>query len=154
MKFKKHGALTLEEYLQGADPEIVKIARGIQKLVKSVAPSATEIMNPWNTPTFELEDGFFAIYMVAKAHVSLGFARAMELPDPHGLLEGTGKNMRHVKLRSMADLQRPAVRELVEAAVKLPGRMMGKTAKKPLAKKAAAKKAAPAKKAVKGSARP
>ncbi|MBI5671023.1 MAG: DUF1801 domain-containing protein [Chloroflexi bacterium] len=48
-------------------------------------------------------------------HVNLGFARGVSLPDPAGLLEGTGKKARHVKLRTAEDVDNLAVRELLEA---------------------------------------
>jgi hypothetical protein len=49
--------------------------------------------------------------------VLLGIARAIELPDPEGLLEGTGKLHRHIKFRQTADLKRSGVRQLLVAAV-------------------------------------
>lgn len=52
----------------------------------------------------------------AKKHVSLGFSEGTRLPDPAGLLEGTGKHSRQVKLKKPADLARAEVRALVEAA--------------------------------------
>jgi hypothetical protein len=51
-----------------------------------------------------------------KAHVNLGFNYGAELPDPDGLLEGTGKLFRHIKIRSIKDLERPGVRKLLEKA--------------------------------------
>jgi hypothetical protein len=45
-------------------------------------------------------------------------AYGADLSDPDGLLEGTGKKLRHIKLRSLEDLQQPAVRTLLEAASK------------------------------------
>jgi len=40
-----------------------------------------------------------------------------ELPDPAGLLEGTGELMRHVKIRSADALKNPALRQLLEVAI-------------------------------------
>jgi len=50
------------------------------------------------------------------AHVNLGFYWAVELPDPEGLLTGSGRLHRHVTMRSAADIDNPAVRALLEAA--------------------------------------
>ncbi|HUI84844.1 MAG TPA: DUF1801 domain-containing protein [Candidatus Binatia bacterium] len=55
--------------------------------------------------------------MPTKAGVNLGIAYAMELPDPDGLLEGTGRLHRHVKLRSKADLEDAALKSLMRAAI-------------------------------------
>jgi hypothetical protein len=51
--------------------------------------------------------------------VNIGFWDGVSLPDPEGLLEGTGKRARHVKIRSLPDLERPAVRVLIKSAVAL-----------------------------------
>jgi hypothetical protein len=45
------------------------------------------------------------------------FAQGAELPDPAGLLTGTGKRARHVKIQRPADIEMPGVRALLEAAV-------------------------------------
>jgi hypothetical protein len=50
--------------------------------------------------------------------VNLGFYKGAELDDPRGLLEGTGAKMRHVKVRSVDEAGKPAVRALIEAALK------------------------------------
>jgi hypothetical protein len=54
-----------------------------------------------------------------KAHANLMFARGTALEDPAGLLEGTGKLARHVKLREPDAIDRPEVRELVLQAARL-----------------------------------
>jgi len=53
--------------------------------------------------------------------VSLGFLKGAKLPDPAGLLEGTGALVRHVKIRSAEELQskRPSIQHLVEAAARV-----------------------------------
>ena len=50
-------------------------------------------------------------------HVNLGFSQGAQLPDPEGLLEGPGKMMlRHTKIAEPEDLEKPALRRLLEAA--------------------------------------
>jgi hypothetical protein len=115
--------MTLAQYFEGKNPEMVKIARGVQKLVKSVEPAAKQKMNSWNIPVLQKADGVFCWFQVAKAHVSLGFPMGTSLADPEGLLEGSGKNMRHVKLRTPADLERAGLRELVAGAARMPAGM-------------------------------
>ena len=48
------------------------------------------------------------------AHVNVQLADGAELPDPTGIVEGTGKRIRHVKVRSLDDVARPALRTLLE----------------------------------------
>ena len=61
-------------------------------------------------------DGY-AYVMPHSEWVNLGFFQGASLNDPGGLLEGSGAKMRHVKVRSIADAERPEIRELVAAAV-------------------------------------
>ena len=49
--------------------------------------------------------------------VNLGFYHGVDLPDPEALLEGSGARLRHVKVRSREDVDRAAVRALIEGAV-------------------------------------
>jgi hypothetical protein len=67
-------------------------------------------------PTACVSDAAFAYVNAFKGHVNVGFFRGAELADPAGLLEGTGKYMRHVKLRPDGDENTAALRELIESA--------------------------------------
>ena len=49
------------------------------------------------------------------AHVNVQLADGADLPDPTGIVEGSGKRIRHVKCRDLADVARPALRALIEA---------------------------------------
>ncbi|MGH9746077.1 MAG: DUF1801 domain-containing protein [Candidatus Acidiferrales bacterium] len=57
--------------------------------------------------------------MAGKEHVTFAFMPGAALPDPQKLLEGTGKGVRHVKLRSVAEVKRPGVKKLITEAAKL-----------------------------------
>jgi len=65
--------------------------------------------------------------VVYRDHVNLMFPRGVDLKDPEGLLEGSGKAMRHVKMRLCADVDRPGVRQLIRQARKR--RDLGKPAR-------------------------
>jgi hypothetical protein len=67
-------------------------------------------------PTACVEDAPFAYVGVFKDHVNVGFFHGASLPDPARLLEGTGKYMRHVKVKPGAAVDRPALEALVTAA--------------------------------------
>ena len=51
-----------------------------------------------------------------RAHVNVGFYQGASLPDPAGLLEGSGKRMRHVKLRWGQQVNAAALSELIASA--------------------------------------
>jgi hypothetical protein len=59
----------------------------------------------------------YAYIMPLKDRVNLGFYHGVDLPDPETILEGTGKRLRHVKVRSLAAAGETAVRALLTAAL-------------------------------------
>jgi hypothetical protein len=67
-------------------------------------------------PTACAGDAAFGYVNAFRAHVDVGFFLGADLPDPAGLLEGTGKYMRHVKLRPGAGIDRRALAALIRAA--------------------------------------
>lgn len=67
-------------------------------------------------PTACIADAAFAYVNAFSAHVNVGFFRGAELADPAGLLEGTGKYMRHVKLRPTGDIDATALINLIDSA--------------------------------------
>jgi len=67
-------------------------------------------------PTACVEDAAFAYVAAFKAHVNIGFFQGASLDAPKGLLEGSGKRMRHVKLRWGERPDAEGLTALVEAA--------------------------------------
>jgi hypothetical protein len=67
-------------------------------------------------PVVCVADAPFGYVNAFKAHASVGFYYGAMLADPAGLLEGTGKRMRHVKLRPGKELTVDALGDLIEAA--------------------------------------
>jgi hypothetical protein len=59
----------------------------------------------------------YAYIGVQKSHVNLGFYYGASLPDADGVLEGTGKKLRHVKIRSLEFVESPTVKALLKAAI-------------------------------------
>ena len=67
-------------------------------------------------PTACVSDAAFAYVNAFTSHVNVGFFRGAEIADPDGLLEGTGKFMRHVKLGPERDVDGRALTTLIETA--------------------------------------
>ena len=67
-------------------------------------------------PTACLGDAPFAYVNAFTSHVNVGFFYGAELPDPAGLLEGSGKRMRHVKLKPGIAINKSAIARLIDAA--------------------------------------
>jgi hypothetical protein len=109
---------SIDECLKDHPAKLQALAQDLRRLVKQEVPEATESVNAWGIPTFSLV-GSFAFFLIAKAHLSLGFALGTSLKDPYHLLEGSGKNLRHVKLRTPEDLIKPGLAELIIDAARL-----------------------------------
>lgn len=118
MKAIEHGGPWIDKYLERKPEELGKVAQDLRRLMKKAVPGCKETVNPWKMPTFE-SNGPMCYFSIGARHVTFGFLRGTSLPDPAGLLEGTGKNLRHVKLRGSSDVKNPALRRLVEAAAQL-----------------------------------
>jgi hypothetical protein len=114
----------LLKFLDEYDPDVASLALGLRDLMFEEAPDANEVVYDGAytvainfTPTARYQDAFCLIALYTK-HVNLQFNRGTELPDPKKKLEGTGKLMRHLKVKDWDDLQAPHLRELVRAALK------------------------------------
>jgi hypothetical protein len=108
------------ELLEGASPEVAAIAHRARALVHELLPGTIEMVDrPARLIGYGRDRGYKGLICgiaLQSGWVNLMFSRGTELPDPDALLEGTGKRARHVKLRSVADVDRPGVRALVVAA--------------------------------------
>ena len=83
--------------------------------MRACGPDVRELIHD-GCPTACAGDAAFAYVGAYQAHASIGFFHGASLPDPAGLLEGSGKRMRHVKLRPGQDRDRDAIRALIAAA--------------------------------------
>jgi hypothetical protein len=108
-------------FLAPYSPTVQDLARRARDLVLAVMPDAIEQLDP---SARLIAYGFDRTYRglvcgiaLQKMYVNLMFARGAELPDPAGLLTGTGKRARHVKIQQPDDLASPELRALLEAAV-------------------------------------
>jgi hypothetical protein len=118
MKAIADGREWIDEYVARKGRELGGVAQALRRLMKNTVPDTKETVNPWKMPTFE-SNGPMCYFSLAKNHITFGFLRGTSLPDPAKLLDGTGKSLRHVKLRSMDDLGKPALKKLIQAAARL-----------------------------------
>ena len=80
-----------------------------------VPPAAREAMNPWGIPIFEW-NGPICYLRVVKTHVTFGFPRGVSMKDPGNLLEGEGRNLRHVKISNVAQTRDTNLKYLLQQA--------------------------------------
>jgi hypothetical protein len=95
--------------------ELGAIAKRWFAIVRGCGSDVRELLHD-GQPTACVDDAAFADVNAFKAHVNVGFFRGTEIPDPKGLLQGTGRFMRHVKIRPGEDVDARALRGLIEAA--------------------------------------
>lgn len=101
-------------YVAQVDEPLRPLFRATRAFVRKHAPELKERLY-MDVPSYWGSDALLYLADYSK-HVNLGFNKGASLADPDGLLEGTGKNLRHVKLRSKDDLT-PALARLLRAAV-------------------------------------
>jgi hypothetical protein len=105
----------IEQWLQAQPAGLAEMAREWFVLMRGCGTGVRELMHD-GCATVCVQDAPFAYVNVFKAHVNVGFFHGASLADPAGLLEGTGKRMRHVKLRLGQAVDAPSLEALVQAA--------------------------------------
>ncbi len=95
--------------------ELGAIARYWFDVMRECGDDVRELLHDGH-PTACVADAAFAYVNAFTVHVNMGFFHGAELADPSQLLVGTGKYMRHVKLRPERDVDAAALVTLVDAA--------------------------------------
>lgn len=112
MQTSQDAGAAIDLYVARENPELVHVVDALRTLVKKTIPRATEAMNPWGVPVFEWNGPLFYI-RVGKKHVTFGFSRGSAIKDPKGLLEGEGRNLRHMKIADVAQTRDPNLKKLL-----------------------------------------
>ncbi len=105
----------IEAWMHEHAGELGTIAQRWFEVMRDCGDDVRELLHDGH-PTACVADAAFAYVNAFKAHVNVGFFRGAEIADPDGLLEGTGKFMRHVKLRPQGDVDARALMTLIETA--------------------------------------
>lgn len=113
-------------FLTAYDRTIADLALALREIILEEQPDAAESVYQvytvaiWFGFSAKMKDRFCYITTHA-GHINLGFPRGATLPDPNRILQGEGKTMRHIKFKSLAELERPFVRRYIQAAIKQVG---------------------------------
>ena len=105
----------IDVWLNERAAELGAIARDWFIRMRECGDDVRELMHD-GCPVACVEDVPFGYVNVFKAHVNVGFFLGAQLRDPSGLLEGSGKRMRHVKVKPGKELDSAALRALIDAA--------------------------------------
>ena len=109
---------TFDDYLADQAPANQAIIRALRRFVKAAAPALTETVKYSNGCWVAGTEPIVYVYSDV-GFVHFGFVMGASLKDPRGLLEGTGRSIRHIKVRAPADIDRPAFTVLLKQAVRL-----------------------------------
>ena len=117
--FRLSGAVkrdaAVERWLTSGAIELKSIAQHWFTQIRRCGPDVRELMHD-GCPVACIEDAAFAYVNTFKTHVNVGFFCGALLADPAGLLQGSGKRMRHVKLMAGGEANEAALVELIAAA--------------------------------------
>lgn len=111
-----------DDLLKLGQPAQQACMQRLRALILKVHPDACEVVRlgdraaTYGVGPKKMSEGY-AYIMPHTAWVNLGFYKGADLPDPAGVLEGTGAKLRHVKIRSLEDVDRAPIRALLVAAL-------------------------------------
>ena len=115
-------APTWDENLAAHTPAVQAAARALEALLRAELPDAVVDYDAGNGllafgRSMKMRDLLFALIPHA-GWVNLQLADGADLPNPDGRIEGTGKRVRHVKVRSVEDASAPWLRAVVASQVR------------------------------------
>ena len=117
--FRLNGAVerdpAIDNWMKEHPGELGAIAQKWFEVMRKCGDKVRELLHD-DCPTVCLGDAAFGYVNVFTSHVNVGFFQGASLSDPARLLQGTGKFMRHVKLKPGTPTNAAALRRLIEAA--------------------------------------
>ena len=105
----------IDAWLKQHTAELDAIAKKWFEAMRNCGDEVRELLHD-GCPTACLGDAPFAYVNIFTSHVNVGFFQGASLPDPARLLQGTGKFMRHVKLKPGTPTNAAALNTLIDAA--------------------------------------
>jgi len=108
---------TPESWMRALEEPLIQVGQALRGLILEADPELKESIK-WGNPVYE-KAGKVCYLAATKAYVSLGFFNGAMLLDPDQLIEGTGKKMRHIKVRHLGDIRHRQFTAWVKEAVAL-----------------------------------
>ncbi len=113
---------TVEEFLAGAPPQVRETVEWLRALVRATVPNCIERVYPgWQLIGYRVPHGkkshYFGFIAPQGERVALGFEYGVRMSDPHGVLRGTGRQVRQVEFTAPGELDLAVLTALIEEAV-------------------------------------
>jgi len=117
--FRLHGAVrrnpAVDDWMKEHAGELGALAHVWFEVMRNCGDEVLDLLHD-GCPTACLGDAAFGYVNIFTSHVNVGFFQGASLPDPARLLQGTGRFMRHVKLKPGTAINVAALTRLIEAA--------------------------------------
>ncbi|GAB3063031.1 DUF1801 domain-containing protein [Virgibacillus ainsalahensis] len=106
----------VDEFIEALSEENIKdITNNLRTLIFETDEQFAEEMK-WGMPSYS-RSGNICYLQPSKKHVNLGFYSGAMLKDKDNLLEGTGKQMRHIRIKKLEDIQPEKIKSLIQEAI-------------------------------------
>lgn len=109
----------IDDFLASYPAEVTELAQAARRLLNELLPEAEETLDRTaRVIGFGYGPGYkgcVCTLILSQKGVKIGVGHGAELPNPKGLLRGSGKVHRHVVLQSLADLEQPGLKPLIKA---------------------------------------
>lgn len=128
--------------LERKEPELIDLFQDLRAFILELYPDSNELLYHTHalTSVFSISEKLsdaFCMIPIYTNHLNLGFNKGTLLEDPHGLLTGTGKLIRHIPIKNKTDYRNDKVSNLVKSAAEFaisdrdkPSKTNGKTISK------------------------
>ncbi|SOC40671.1 DUF1801 domain-containing protein [Ureibacillus acetophenoni] len=109
----------VDQYMEKLPEEIKIITENLREIILDSSPALIEEYK-WSMPNYSYK-GLVCYLQSSKKHVNLGFHKGNELQekDSNQLLQGTGKNMRHIKITKVEEIRQEEIKLLILEAIQL-----------------------------------
>ena len=106
----------VEKYINAAEPTQVEVLTSLRLWITEAVPEAEEFFK-WGYPVYG-KGKDFCYLKSSKKHATLGFMDFEKIKTRQDLLEGTGKKMRHIKIKNLEDIDKKEIVAMIkESAV-------------------------------------
>ncbi len=106
----------VSDYIEGATNEQKEVLGTLRELISKAIPEVVENFK-WSRPVYATKKDFCYL-QYNKKHINLGFFEFDKIEDPNNLLEGTGKQMRHIKIENGSKLDTSALYKMIKQSSK------------------------------------
>lgn len=110
---------SVDQYMLALPEDIQNITAKLREIILNASPNLVEEYK-WSMPNYTY-NGLVCYLQASKKHVNLGFHKGVELleRDTNQLLQGSGKGMRHIRIKKMEEIQPEVFTTLIKSAMEL-----------------------------------